>query len=127
VIWTPAKRLELKIETIRQLMDDCQTEEELGQKMYDILGCNLNVLHCQQRGQQFGKFMVDDIKEQIESADEMLLELNEAEPEMMTGWYFGSTPKNDAWAFANLLAQIRVDLLVALGMHLSSPYWAIPN
>jgi hypothetical protein len=114
--WTLAKRLEVQIEFINQIMATVATEFEEGAKLYQILQTYVHSLLRQQHGFTTDAEEFDQMKETIHSLDELFISLRE-EPEMES-WFYGIYDANNlGYALLNLLIHVRNELLLTIGQY----------
>ena len=115
-VWTAKTILAAKIEFIALIMADIDSEDKNGQKMFRVFRTYLEMLIRQREGFSTDADEFEDMKAVIEPLDECFWELRE-EPEMQ-GWFFGNPSGNNmAYALANLLIQVRNELLISIAKY----------
>ena len=113
--WEPARRQRLKIASLGVVIDDIDTEDEWGSKLYRVLKCYQSSLLRQYQKQPTSSAEREQMKESIQALDECFHALME-EPEM-AGWFYGiDTDDNLGYGIANLLITVRNELLLAIAI-----------
>jgi hypothetical protein len=105
--------LDLKIDAVkaitkRILEDNTGTDE--ADQMLDVLEAYEYALLRQKLQMVTTMDDLADIKKAIRDAGCLLVDLGCEEQEQMAGWYHGAPPKNMAYAVANLLSRIIMEL-----------------
>lgn len=113
--WTPSKFLATKIEFVMLIMSDVETEDELGQQLHKILECYMFMLIRTKHRFTTDPSEREDMITTIHFLDELFHQILE-QPEAK-GWYFGIQADNNiAYSLANLLIQVRNELLIAIAI-----------
>lgn len=113
----PTDTLDLKIElirlTTRQIHENYTGQEDDAEQTDTLLG----VLHIyelalvtEQQKLPTSFENIKWIKQSIRDAGCLLVDLGQGEPDLMRGWYHGAEPINLAYAIANLLSRIILEL-----------------
>jgi hypothetical protein len=114
---TQSKTLDLKIQiiqaTVRQILEShtgAEPEAEQIDSLLDVLNTYELALMRQKLKLPTTAKQIQWIKQSIRDAGCLLVDLGQDEPEQMAGWYHGAIPKNTAYALANLLSRIILEL-----------------
>jgi len=105
--------LDLKIDSVkaitRKILEDATGADE-ADTMLDVLEQYEYMLLRQKLLMVTTFDDLADIKQAIRDAGCLLVDLGRDEQELMAGWYHGASPKNLAYAVANLLSRIILEL-----------------
>ena len=119
--WTPAKLLATKIEFITLIMADIETSDEYGRKLYSILEPYLYLLIRQHKGFTTDPEEFQEMKNTIHALDALFCDLmSQQDGDGSTGTTECRLATTCVSRLANLLIQIRNELLIAIAKYMKS-------